>query len=245
MALVAHLRRDFRALRLARELPRFGDRPRQRLLDVHVLAEIHRGQRDGGVHVIRRRDDDGVDVLLLLEHLPVVLVARGARQMFVAQAFHALDFDGHALPLNRRQRRFGPTLCVEARLVRRSIEPLLLVLDRRVESGEPAIRVLPVHVAHRDDVLGREVDQIGSPLSADADGGDVERVAGRGEPAAEHVSRDDRQPGACERDLCEEIASCVFGHDSSYRSSRILMLRKASVPAWSPCNAMRPRVASP
>ena len=92
----------FGALGLARELPRFGDRPGQRLLHVDVLAEIHRRQRDRRVHVVGRRDDDGVDVLLLVEHLPVVLVARGARQVLVLQALHPRDFDRHPLPLDRR-----------------------------------------------------------------------------------------------------------------------------------------------
>ena len=53
----------------------FLHRPGQRLLHVHVLAEIHRGQRDQRVRVIGRRDHHGVDVLLLGEHLAVVGVA--------------------------------------------------------------------------------------------------------------------------------------------------------------------------
>jgi hypothetical protein len=38
-----------------------------------VLAGLHRGERDGGVHVIRRGDHHRVDVLLL-QHLPEVVV---------------------------------------------------------------------------------------------------------------------------------------------------------------------------
>ena len=49
--------------------PCFADRARQRLLDVDVLAELHRRHRDDGVVVIGRGDDHRVDVLLLLEHL--------------------------------------------------------------------------------------------------------------------------------------------------------------------------------
>ena len=82
VALVAHLRDGLRRLpRLARQLARFVHRPAQRLLHVDVLAEIERGHRDRRVHVIGRRDDDRVDVLLLLEHQAVVGVALLLRQV--------------------------------------------------------------------------------------------------------------------------------------------------------------------
>ena len=79
LALVAHLGDD---LVLA---GRLGDgaglehRVRQRLLAVDVLAGPHHGHRDRGVRVVRRGDDDGVDVLLLLEHLAEVEVELGLR----------------------------------------------------------------------------------------------------------------------------------------------------------------------
>ena len=75
------------------------------------------------------------------------------------------------------------------------------VRDLGVESGEPLVGVVPVDVADRDDVLGREVDEVGAAHAADADGRDVERVARRGEAAAEDVPRHDRKAGRCRSDL--------------------------------------------
>ena len=54
-----------------------GDGQRRRLLQVDVLAVLHRGDRDQRVPVIRRADDDGVDVLVG-EQLAVVGVAGDA-----------------------------------------------------------------------------------------------------------------------------------------------------------------------
>ena len=87
VTLVAHLRDD--ALLLGRfllQVPRFVNRPAERLLDVDVLAGIHRVRGNDGVHVIRRRDDDRVEVLLLLEHLAVVAVLRQARNLPLDEA---------------------------------------------------------------------------------------------------------------------------------------------------------------
>ena len=55
-------------------LPAFPDVVRHGLLDVDVLAGLGRGDRDQRVHVIRRGDRDGVDVLAL-EHLAEVGVS--------------------------------------------------------------------------------------------------------------------------------------------------------------------------
>jgi hypothetical protein len=49
----------------------------ERLLDVYVFAGLHRRDGDGSVQVIRRRDDDRLDVLLLVQHLTEVAVLRG------------------------------------------------------------------------------------------------------------------------------------------------------------------------
>ena len=78
--LVAHLGDDLVLARGLGQRPRLGHRARQRLLHVDVLAELHRRHRDDGVGVVRRRDDDGVDVLLLLEHHAEVLVADRVRE---------------------------------------------------------------------------------------------------------------------------------------------------------------------
>src|SRR5262245_2095106 len=154
--------------------------------------------------------------------------------MFGLKALGPLDLRGHPLTLEWRERRLGPALRIEAGLIRRPIEPLLLTLDARLQRCKAAIRVLPVDIAERNDVFGCEVDQIAAALSANAHAGDVERIAGSREPSAEHVPGDDRQPRAGDRHVREKTAACLFRHVRSYRSSRILMLRKASEPAWSP-----------
>ena len=56
---------------------------------------------------------------------------------------------------------------------------------------ETFVGVAPVDVAQRDDVLAGEVDEIGAAHAADADSGDVERIAGRSEAAAEDVAGND------------------------------------------------------
>jgi len=100
--------------------------------------------------------------------------------------FNARDGRRHAFALERRQRRLGTSLRVDARLTRSvPIEASLLVGDVGIERCKTLVRVVPIHVAERDDVLGREVDQVGASLSADADGGDVEAVARRGLSASE------------------------------------------------------------
>ena len=87
VTLVAHLRHDLRIVeRLLREVPRLVHRPAQRLLHVHVLAEAHRGRGDRGVHVIGRRHDHRVDVLLLLEHLAIVAILLQPRDLLVDEA---------------------------------------------------------------------------------------------------------------------------------------------------------------
>ena len=75
VAVVAHLRHDLRPLRRVAQHARFVDGPGQRLLDEDVLAELHRRFRNDRVGVIGRGHEDGVDILLLLEHLPKVGVA--------------------------------------------------------------------------------------------------------------------------------------------------------------------------
>jgi hypothetical protein len=50
------------------------NRPGKRLLDVNVLTHLDCHHSDGGVSMVRRRDDDGVDILLLFEHYAEILV---------------------------------------------------------------------------------------------------------------------------------------------------------------------------
>src|SRR6185312_777004 len=84
VALVAHLRDEL--LVGERRLPedaRLAHRPGERLLDVDVLARVHRRLGDDGVQVIGRGDDDAVDPLLLVEHLAKVeVLLRGVELLF-------------------------------------------------------------------------------------------------------------------------------------------------------------------
>jgi hypothetical protein len=194
--LVSHLRDDFPVLGLARQVTRFLDRPAERLLHVHVLAQIHRRRRDDGVHVIRRRDDHRVEILLLVEHLAVVAIALQLWHLLVDEAL-----DVRALVLRRpllvrgqlRGRRLAAAVL--------ALRLLLLRLGRRrrlrhlrLVSRERAIEQRVVHVADRDDVLAHHRAGIVRAHAADADRGDVDRVAGRLQPAPEHVPRHDEQP---------------------------------------------------
>ena len=52
----------------------------QGFLHVNVFAELHGCQRARRVHVVRRRNNDRVEVLVLLvEHFPVVFVRCAGR----------------------------------------------------------------------------------------------------------------------------------------------------------------------
>ena len=200
VALVAHLRDDRLLLgRLLLQVPRFVDRPAERLLDVDVLAGIHRVRGDDGVHVIRRGDDDRVEVLLLLEHLAVVAVLLQARNLFVDEA---PQVGGVVL---RRPLRVGGQLRLRRPPARET--GCGLAARRRPFSPRAGLRLarplrqLPVEqaeiaVADRDDVLAHHAARVLRPHAVDADDGDVDEVARRLEAAPEHVPGHDHKPGA-------------------------------------------------
>ncbi len=75
MALIAHLRGDFGFLGALRQLPSFIDGPGERLLHVDVFTESHGGESDRRMHMVRSGDEDSVDILLVLEHVAIVLIA--------------------------------------------------------------------------------------------------------------------------------------------------------------------------
>ena len=74
VAVVAHLRDDAARPRDVAEALGLPPRAHERLLHVDVAAALHRGDRAGGVHVVGRRDDDRVEVLLLVKQRAPVLV---------------------------------------------------------------------------------------------------------------------------------------------------------------------------
>jgi hypothetical protein len=167
-----------------------------------VLAEVHRRERDARVRVIGRGHDHRVDVLPLIEHPPEVLVARGLRRGFGEGLLPPGQRDRPG-PLERRhrtQRDHRRRAFVARRRRRAHFDDV--VGDTRLEggdllreAGERLVGVAPVHVAHRDQVLARDVGEDLASAAAHADRGDVEAVARRLEAAAEHVARHDRQAG--------------------------------------------------
>ncbi len=191
VALVAHLRRDFRFLRALGKLARFGDGPRQRLLHVDGFLQIHRGERDRRVHVIGGRDENRVDVFLLVEHLAIVGIALEFREVHVFQALHSLDANLCALGVEGLEAG-GDLLW---RQHRRIFEALLRGFDFGVEAVEAFVGVAPIDVADGDDILVGEIDEIRAAHAADADAGDVEQIAGRRVAAAENMARHDRESG--------------------------------------------------
>ena len=101
--------------------------------------------------------------------------------------------------LRRRRRRF-----------------FLPAFDARVE--EPVI-----DVAEGDDVLAHDRAGVAAAHAADADGGDVDRIARRLHAASEHVARDDDQPcpgHGCPRHEITPRQTCRFGVWLSFVSFR-------------------------
>ena len=204
MSLVAHLADDLAILRLLGEDACLLDGPAERLLHVDVLAEVHRHRGDRRVHVVRRGDHDGVDILLLLEHLAVVAILRELRQVlrdeplgvlaavlrrtarvrFLLRLGRLRALGGAAAPLRRGRRR-----------VRRVLEAL---------DGRGHDRIL--HVAERDQVLAHERLRVAG-AHAESDHRDVEGVARGLDSMSEHVPGHDgdRRPGA--RYRAHELAS--------------------------------------
>jgi len=87
VSLVPHLRDDGGfLLRLLRQRTRLLDRPAEWLLHVDVLVQIHGREGYDCVHVIRCRDHDRIDVLLLVEHPAIVAVSLQPRDLLAGEA---------------------------------------------------------------------------------------------------------------------------------------------------------------
>ena len=75
---IAHLGRQLVPRGRFREHARLVDRMGQRLLTVHVLAQLERGMGDHGMSVIGSADDHGVDpVVNLIEHPAEIMIRLG------------------------------------------------------------------------------------------------------------------------------------------------------------------------
>ena len=194
----------------------FLDGPAERLLHVDMLAQIHRRRCDRRVHVVGRRDDDAVDVLLLVEHLAVVLVPLQLRHLLVDELPRVLGHVGRGparVRLELRLRRIGAALLARAAGAGRAC--------RSLGAGERAVEQRVIHVADGDDVLAHEVARVGEALAVDADRGDVQRIAWGLEAAAENVARHDRERSARRRDRRHKLPPAdtgrvfflLFAHD--------------------------------
>ena len=74
MPLVAHLRGDLVLVRHFAELAGLGDVVAERFLAVDALAQLHGDHRRGGMMVVGRGDEHGVDLLVqLVEHAAVIV----------------------------------------------------------------------------------------------------------------------------------------------------------------------------
>src|SRR5258708_9804291 len=77
----------------------------------------------------------------------------------------------------------------------RRLDALAQILDIGVEPGKAFVRVAPIDIAQRDNILAGKIDDVGAAHSADTNSGDIQQIAGRSRSAAEHVPRHDRQSG--------------------------------------------------
>src|SRR5439155_9349083 len=136
-----------------------------------------------------RGDYDGVNVLLAVEHFAKVGIASGFGEALGFELDHAIDaslgFDGIERRAGLAGRRRGGQL-----------DAFLQALDIEVKAIKTFVGVRPVHIAESDDVLAGEIDEIRAAHAADANGGDVERVAGRSDSAAKNVSGNNGERGA-------------------------------------------------
>lgn len=77
LALIAHLSGDFVFARGCGDLACFPNGMSERFLAINVLAEFDGGHRNERVKMIGRRDHDGVDVFLFLQHFAEIGVDFG------------------------------------------------------------------------------------------------------------------------------------------------------------------------
>jgi hypothetical protein len=173
-----------------------------------VLAGIQCRHGDHRVQVIRRRDDDGVDIFLLLEHAPVI-----------AMAFHLRKI----VRDDSLQRTNAVRGVAAAFLAGDGRQALLFPCEIRGQAVPRSTGVIPVGITQGDDVVVEaEIEQVDPAHAADADAGDVQPVAGRREAAPKHVTRHDRH--------CRRGADCR--HELASRNGHGNYLRVAALRGW-------------
>ncbi len=180
---VAHLRRDARLLGDPGHGATLPDVAGQRLLAVDVLAGLHGQDRDVGVEMVRSGDEDGVDLLLLLQHHAEVLVD-GALVVGSLRGVVLLDLCPYRAPAG-----LAPVV-VGAQV------PLLAGVG---EGDHLAVGFL------------EERAQVGAPLAAHADDRDVDLVArGHETRTPEDVPGEDRGGGDGRRGGGDELTTAGF-----------------------------------
>ncbi len=205
VTLVAHLRHDLALARLLGEVPCLVHRPAHRLLHVDVLADAHRRGRNRRVHVIGRRDDHRVDVLLLGEHLAVILILGQPRDLLLDEAAERpLGIVRRPAGVRGLLRLRPPEVLPGLWRGRGRRRPRRGRRARLAPVGQRAIQQFEIDVADRDDVLAHDGAGIGSAHPRDAHRRDVHQVAGRLIAAAEHVPRHDHQRRASGRGRLDE-----------------------------------------
>ncbi len=145
-----------------------------------------------------------------VQHLPVVLVTLGLRELLVHEPAQVGQPVGRGPASVRRSLGGG-----ELRRVLIAAAGRRLPAQRRLPLVELLLRVGVVHIANRHDVLAHERTGIAAAHPANADNRDVQGVAGRLEPTPEHMSRDDDDPGPRSRGGSHERAA---GHASRLRT---------------------------
>src|SRR2546430_2125920 len=197
-----------------------------------MFAKIHGRQGNGSVHVVGRRDHDGIDVFLVFEHVTIVGVTLGSDQMFGLELDH---------PVEARLRSYGIKghRCLTRRGRGWQFDALLQPLNVQVEPVESFIGIAPVYIAQRHDVLACQVDQIVAAHSADPHAGDVQGVARRSESTTEDVPWNNGTRGTAGGDFSQERAArdlFLFAHDYLSRTSCIIArsrsLCEGKLSAW-------------
>jgi len=167
----AHLRDDFVLAGRLGEFAGFVDGVCQWFFTIDVLTHFDCGHRGDGVDVVRGGDDDGIYVILLLEHYVKIFV--GGAGLICAGSLLG---------------------CIVA------IDDIAGGLaSRGAAVVEGTVVSALVDIANGDDLDGglfEEELHIGSALTAGADAGDIELLAwGGGAGASEDVSGDNRKRG--------------------------------------------------
>jgi hypothetical protein len=169
VTLVSHLRANAVQAGEPEQFARFADRLGKRFLDIHVLAHHDRHVGRQEMHMVRRRDADGVDLVVHLDqHLSKIRVAFG-----VGKFRHQLLHVGN-------RRLLGLAVLALA----------ILRLRVRIPRG---LRSLPIDIAQGDHLLLLVRHDIAEALAAAADLSDA-HLGARGNRA--RLARVLREAGA-------------------------------------------------